>query len=133
MKKCCNFFFFKVSGQQELCQLRFLLVWPGRCVLKNVHIQIYLVMNQSGKNDLIFTFFLLQYNLVQEEKEEEAGNKVVMATKLVLETDKREGKEGKVLIEVHKDIINKLKPHQVEGTSRTGGISYRIIFTTHRK
>ena len=50
-----------------------------------------------------------------------------MATKLVLETDKREGKEGKVLIEVHKDIINKLKPHQVEGTSRGPGVwSYLI-------
>lgn len=59
----------------------------------------------------IITFwFISKYNQIEEE-DKETGQKTIVTTYLTLEVDDDE----KTLIEVHKEIVRKLKPHQVEG------------------
>ena len=59
---------------------------------------------------LVYDYF--QYNNVVQEVDESSPTKAPLTKQLILERDD-EGKEP--ILEVDKDLVVKLKPHQVEG------------------
>ncbi len=69
----------------------------------------------------------LQYNEVTV-LDENAPDKCPVTTKLALETDP-ETKD--TVLEVSKNLINKLKPHQVDGRSCQGSIGWQLFRYKH--